>query len=93
MLLALATHFGTTDFNTIESWIADHGFDSPLQLTDSEATEAARRVHEAVDEATVRAERAAQRSEDGDESSEDSDDGSEDSDDGSEDGGNGSEDR
>ncbi|KAM5352789.1 hypothetical protein ACJ41O_005511 [Fusarium nematophilum] len=48
MLLALATHFGTADMNVVESWIADQGFDSPLKLTNDETTEAARRVHEAV---------------------------------------------
>lgn len=92
MLFALATHFGTTDTHSLESWIAEHGFDSPLQLTDSEAAEAARRVHETVEEAAVRAEQAAQRLEDGDESYEDSDDRSVHGGEGSEDGGEGSED-
>lgn len=55
----------------MESWITDHGFDSPLQLANIEATEAARRVHEAVEEATARAERAAQGVEDGGEGLED----------------------
>jgi hypothetical protein len=41
----------------VESWIADHGFDSPLKLTDEEATEAARRVHVAVEAAIYRAEK------------------------------------
>lgn len=90
MLLALATHFGTTDSNSLESWITEHGFDSPLQLADSEATEAARRVHEAVEEAAVRGEQAAQREEDGVQSSEDGDERSEDGSEGPEDGGEGS---
>ncbi|KAL7919402.1 hypothetical protein ACQKWADRAFT_315651 [Trichoderma austrokoningii] len=41
----------------MESWIAHHGFDSPLQLTDAEAVEAARRAHMVVVEAAERAER------------------------------------
>ncbi|KAK0725941.1 hypothetical protein B0H67DRAFT_598949 [Lasiosphaeris hirsuta] len=57
MLLALATHFGTAEMNVVESWIADHGFDSPLMLNNDESTEAARCVHLAVDEAIARAER------------------------------------
>ncbi|KAK0616652.1 hypothetical protein B0T14DRAFT_604894 [Immersiella caudata] len=70
MLLALATHFGTAEMNVVESWISDHGFDSPLMLTDDESTEAARRVHLAVDEAIARAEKDG--SDDEEEDSEDS---------------------
>ncbi|KID85531.1 hypothetical protein MAJ_11217, partial [Metarhizium majus ARSEF 297] len=50
MLLAIATHFGTADMKVVESWITGHGFDTPLKLTDEEATEAARRVFEEVEE-------------------------------------------
>ncbi|KAK4458632.1 hypothetical protein QBC42DRAFT_185543 [Cladorrhinum samala] len=57
MLLALATHFGPTEMNVVESWIADHGFDSPLRLTDDESTEAARRVLLAVHKTIAHAER------------------------------------
>ncbi|KAK0728447.1 hypothetical protein B0T26DRAFT_748667 [Lasiosphaeria miniovina] len=57
MLLALATYFGTAEMRVVESWIVDHGFDSPLILNDDESAEAARRVHLAVDEAIARAER------------------------------------
>lgn len=75
MLLALATHFGTAEMNVVDSWIADHGFDSPLILTDDESTEAARRVHLAVDEAIAHAERGRKDgSDDEDEDSEDSED-------------------
>ncbi|KAI2602309.1 hypothetical protein GGR54DRAFT_654390 [Hypoxylon sp. NC1633] len=49
MLLAITTHYGTTDMNVVNSWIRDNGFDAPLQLTDDEATEAARRVLSAID--------------------------------------------
>lgn len=55
MLLALATHFGTADMSVIESWIVDNGFESPLMLTEDETTEAARRVHLAVEDAIARA--------------------------------------
>ena len=72
MLLALATHFGTADMGVVESWIADHGFDSPLMLTDDESTEAARRVHLAVDKAIACAERG--RKDGSDEEEEDSED-------------------
>jgi hypothetical protein len=57
MLLALATHFKTADMNVIDSWISDHGFDSPLKLTDDEATEAARLVHVELQKAISRAEK------------------------------------
>lgn len=56
MLRALATHFGATDMRIVESWIAHDGFDSPLQLTEDEAVEAARRVHMVVAETAERAE-------------------------------------
>lgn len=56
MLLAIATHFETADMQVIESWIADHGFDSSLTLAADETMEAARRVHLAVEAATSRAE-------------------------------------
>lgn len=49
MLLALSTHFGATDMSVIESWIADHGFDTDLKLADAEATEVARRIHETME--------------------------------------------
>jgi HNH endonuclease len=56
MLLALATHFEVADIKVVESWIADHGFETPLMLQDDQAKEVARRVHEAVEEAVARAE-------------------------------------
>ncbi|KAM0462143.1 hypothetical protein ACHAO4_001340 [Trichoderma viride] len=57
MLLALATHFGSTHMHVVESWIADHGFESPMKLTENESVEAARRVHMVVVETAERAER------------------------------------
>lgn len=57
MLRALATHFGTAQMEVLESWITDHGFDSPLVLNEDESTEAARRVHLAVLKSIDRAER------------------------------------
>ncbi|KAL7900501.1 hypothetical protein HDV64DRAFT_244371 [Trichoderma sp. TUCIM 5745] len=57
MLLALATHFGSAHMHVVESWIADHGFESPMKLTEDESMEAARRVHMVVVEAAERAER------------------------------------
>ncbi|KAK4139114.1 uncharacterized protein C8A04DRAFT_16153, partial [Dichotomopilus funicola] len=57
MLMPLATHFRTVQVETIHSWITDHGFDSPLKLTDAERDEVARRVHLAMNEAEARAER------------------------------------
>ncbi|EFW99119.1 hypothetical protein CMQ_5540 [Grosmannia clavigera kw1407] len=71
MLLALATHFETADMNVVDSWIKDHGFDTPLKLTDEEATEAARRVHLAVEDAIACAEKSeSQREERSEESGE-----------------------
>lgn len=57
MLLALATHFGTTHMHVVETWIVDYGFESPLKLTEDESVEAARRVHMAVVERAERANR------------------------------------
>lgn len=57
MLLALATHFGSTHMHVVESWIADHSFESPLKLTDDESVEAARRVYMVVDDAAENAEK------------------------------------
>jgi hypothetical protein len=57
MLLALATHFETADMRLVESWITHHGFDSPLKLTDDQATEAARRVYVVVQADAVEAAR------------------------------------
>jgi hypothetical protein len=45
MLLALATHFQVADMKVVESWIADHGFDTPLRMDTDQAREVARRVH------------------------------------------------
>jgi hypothetical protein len=56
MLLALTTHFEVADMKVVESWIADHGFETPLMLQDDQTKEVARRVHEAVEEAVARAE-------------------------------------
>ncbi|KAM0514556.1 hypothetical protein ACHAPE_006852 [Trichoderma viride] len=57
MLRALATHFGSTYMHVVESWIADHGFEAPLKLTEDESVEAARRVHMVVVETAERSER------------------------------------
>ncbi|EXU99605.1 hypothetical protein X797_007416 [Metarhizium robertsii] len=54
MIFALATHFEGADMKVVESWVADHGFESPLKMTDDEATEAARRVHVAMEAVTLR---------------------------------------
>ena len=72
MLIALAKYSGTTDMDTIGSWIRDNGFDSPLSLTSDEAREAARRVLETVYRSAAESDRAIAR---------DSDDGSESEDD------------
>ncbi|KAJ0164081.1 hypothetical protein CTA2_1793 [Colletotrichum tanaceti] len=53
MLLALATHFSTTDMNVVTSWMTDNGFETPLKLADDEATEVARRI---LKEVSARAE-------------------------------------
>ncbi|KAG6137765.1 hypothetical protein E4U12_000317 [Claviceps purpurea] len=59
--------------------MTEHGFDAPLQLTDDEVVETARRVHLAVEDRAIRAEY-------GNGSDDESDDGSDDeSDDGSDD--------
>jgi hypothetical protein len=89
MLVALATHYGTTDMPVIETWIAGHGFNTPLKLTDDEATEAARRVHFAVEEAISRAERHLSDKSNDDEEDEDEEDSGEG--DGEEDSGEGDE--
>lgn len=52
MLLARATHSETAGISVVNSWIKDHGLDSPLQLTDDEAMEEPRRVHVTVEAAT-----------------------------------------
>jgi len=49
MLLALATHLEVADMKIVESWTADHGFETPLVLQDDQAREVVRRVHEAVE--------------------------------------------
>lgn len=51
-----------------ESWISDQGFETPLKIGDDEAKEVARRVHEAVEEAAVKAEEV-----DGDDDEDDGD--------------------
>lgn len=73
MLLALATHFGAIHMHVVESWIADHGFESPLKLTEDESVEAARRVHMVVVETAERAERLGIYEDRDDESETDSD--------------------
>lgn len=65
ILIALATHHGTVGLSDVEAYLAEHGFDSPINLTDDETTEAARRVYMAVEAAIKRAE-----SEEGEESEE-----------------------
>lgn len=57
ILRALATHFGSIHMHVVESWIADHGFEAPMKLTEDESVEAARRVHMVVVETAERSER------------------------------------
>ncbi|KAH8686616.1 hypothetical protein BGZ61DRAFT_548525 [Ilyonectria robusta] len=52
ILLAPATYFKTADISVVNSWIKDHGFNSPLQLTDDEDIEAARRVYITIEATT-----------------------------------------
>ncbi|KAG6044708.1 hypothetical protein E4U17_000463 [Claviceps sp. LM77 group G4] len=56
MLMALACHFETTDLKVINSWMTDNGFETPLQMTNDEVVETARRVHLAVEDRATRAE-------------------------------------
>lgn len=49
MLLSLATHFETTNMEAVESWVADHGFDKPLDVPDSGIDDAACQVLMAVE--------------------------------------------
>lgn len=56
MLLALATHFETSEMSVINSWISDNGFESQLLLAD-EANGGARRVLMAAEESASRAEK------------------------------------
>ncbi|KAG6278283.1 hypothetical protein E4U47_005902 [Claviceps purpurea] len=65
--------------------MTEHGFDAPLQLTDDEVVETARRVHLAVEDRAIRAEYGNGSDDESDDGSDDeSDDGSDDeSDDGS----------
>ena len=49
MLVALATRYGTTGIPVVKSWIAGYSLDTPLKLTDDQATEATCRVHFAVE--------------------------------------------
>lgn len=49
VLHAIATYFSPADMPVANSWIADEGFDSPLKLTEDEATEVARQIHAAVE--------------------------------------------
>ncbi|PTB62961.1 hypothetical protein BBK36DRAFT_1128189, partial [Trichoderma citrinoviride] len=64
ILAALATHFETADMTAVESWIADYGFESPLRLTGGEVTEAARRLHLAVEDVVSRGEEEERRGRD-----------------------------
>ncbi|KAG6117167.1 hypothetical protein E4U14_008051 [Claviceps sp. LM454 group G7] len=45
-----------SDLEVMNSWMTEHGFDAPLQLTDDELVETARRVHLAVEDRAIRAE-------------------------------------
>ncbi|KAK1995944.1 hypothetical protein LX36DRAFT_135414 [Colletotrichum falcatum] len=49
MLLALACHYSTTDLDLVDSLLEDHGFETPLWLSEDETTEAARRILESVE--------------------------------------------
>ncbi|KAG6117171.1 hypothetical protein E4U14_008055 [Claviceps sp. LM454 group G7] len=73
LLMALACHFDTSDLEVVNSWMTEHGFDAPLQLTDDELVETARRVHLAVEDRAIRAEC-------GNSSDDESDDGSDNND-------------
>ncbi|KAG6062282.1 hypothetical protein E4U32_002562 [Claviceps aff. humidiphila group G2b] len=75
MLMALACHFETSDLEVMNSWMTEHGFDAPLQLTDDELVETARRVHLAVEDRAIRAEYG-----NGNGSDDESDDGSDNND-------------
>jgi hypothetical protein len=72
MILALATHFETADMRVVNSWMVDHGIDSPLKLLDEEAMEAARQVHMAVEESIRYTEKQTLLDQDSGESSEES---------------------
>lgn len=55
MLLAIATHFETTDIEVVNSWIKGNGFETAeLELTKEEADQAARLVLEAVEAAETK---------------------------------------
>ncbi|KAK3360678.1 hypothetical protein B0T25DRAFT_536161 [Lasiosphaeria hispida] len=74
MLQGLANHFQVADVRMVESWIVEHGFETPLRLSVEESTEVARRVHEAVEDAILSANRLDDEEEDSqDSSSEDED--------------------
>ncbi|KAI1813408.1 hypothetical protein GGS20DRAFT_553439 [Poronia punctata] len=53
MLLAIATHFQTTDMNVVSSWISAQGFEYPQLLTDQETARIAKKVHDGI-EAAIR---------------------------------------
>ncbi|EHK46066.1 hypothetical protein TRIATDRAFT_88556 [Trichoderma atroviride IMI 206040] len=57
MLLALATHHGTVGLAEMSAYIAGHGFDTPINLTEEETAEAARRVRKLVEAAINRSEK------------------------------------
>ncbi|KAG6087021.1 hypothetical protein E4U15_000202 [Claviceps sp. LM218 group G6] len=63
------------DLEVMNSWMTEHGFDAPLQLTDDELVETARRVHLAVEDRAIRAEYG-----NGNGSDDESDDGSDNND-------------
>ncbi|KAI2638096.1 hypothetical protein GGS21DRAFT_538365 [Xylaria nigripes] len=70
VLLAIATHFKTSEMSVVESWITENEFASPPRLADDEATEAARQDHMAVEAAISGAEKASQAFENSDEEDE-----------------------
>ncbi|KAK1833617.1 hypothetical protein QBC39DRAFT_44383 [Podospora conica] len=71
MLLALATHFGTTDMEVVNGWISRHGLDIPLLISDSVTTEAARRAYLAVEEVAVNADKVDENEDENDNDKED----------------------
>ncbi|KAI1814340.1 hypothetical protein GGS20DRAFT_585620 [Poronia punctata] len=56
MLVALATHFNTTDMGVVETCISDQGFEDPTLLSSEETRAVAKEVHEAVEDAVRKTE-------------------------------------
>ncbi|EHK46050.1 hypothetical protein TRIATDRAFT_274069 [Trichoderma atroviride IMI 206040] len=63
MLLAIATHQGTIDYQEVLAFCAEQSFDPPLTLDDDESREIARRVHLSVEQAVKEVEDSDEESE------------------------------